>query len=99
MSVPSPSDVQAAYAATLVEDVYKRQVLTSKYLLTKYQKGALHDGTEGELYVLSDDPLQRINRFNDPALSDVQSELAERLHDHEVRPGDRATPGVLVAPV
>jgi arylsulfatase A-like enzyme len=80
-------------------DVHVRSVLTSRYLLTTYQKGALHDGTEGELYDIVDDPLQRVNRFNDPELSGVQRELSERLHDHEERPGDRATPGVLVAPV
>ena len=30
--------------------------------------GTSHDGTEGELYDLADDPLQRHNRWDDPAL-------------------------------
>ena len=30
--------------------------------------GTSHDGTEGELYDLDDDPLQRLNRWDDPAL-------------------------------
>ncbi len=30
--------------------------------------GTVHDGTEGELYDLDDDPLQRRNRWDDPAL-------------------------------
>jgi hypothetical protein len=59
----------------------------------------MHDGSEGELYVLGDDPLQRVNRFDDPALASVRATLAERLAGHEHRPGERATPGILMAPV
>jgi hypothetical protein len=79
--------------------VHVRTVVTNDYLYTEYQPGTVHDGSEGELYVLSDDPLQRVNRFDDPATVSVRASLAEQLAAHESRPGDRATPGVLMAPV
>jgi hypothetical protein len=34
---------------------------------------------EGELYDLADDPLQRVNRFDDPAMVNVRITLSERL--------------------
>jgi arylsulfatase A-like enzyme len=80
-------------------DVHVRSVVTAEHLYTEYQPGTLHDGTEGELYLLDDDPRQRVNRFDDPALASVRRTLSERLAAHEERPGERATPGILVAPV
>ena len=50
-------------------DVHLRTVVTGDHLYTEYQPGTVHDGGEGELYDLSDDPLQRVNRFEDPAMS------------------------------
>jgi arylsulfatase A-like enzyme len=80
-------------------DVHVRTVVTTDYLYTEYQPGTMHDGTEGELYVLSDDPLQRVNRFDDPTLLGVRSELSERLRTHMSRPEQCASPGPVVAPV
>jgi arylsulfatase A-like enzyme len=80
-------------------DVHLRTVVTRQYLFTRYQPGTTHDGSEGELYDLVDDPVQRVNRFDDPAMASVRATLTERLDDHERRPGERATPGVLMAPV
>lgn len=80
-------------------DVHVRSVVTSEYLYSEYGVGTMHDGSEGELYDLSDDPLQRKNRFEDPAYSSAREILSERLRNHEARPGERATPGQLVAPV
>ncbi len=57
------------------------------YLYSEYRAGTLHDGTEGELYDLADDPLQRVNRFEDPAFAHVRAMLAERLWEHDVTPG------------
>jgi hypothetical protein len=79
--------------------VHVRTVVTDDYLYTEYQPGSVHDGSEGELYVLGEDPLQRVNRFDDPAMAAVRSTLADRLVAHVRRPGERATPGVLMAPV
>ena len=59
----------------------------------------MHDGSEGELYNLVDDPLQRVNLFNDPERAAERAALSERLRAHAERPGERATPGLLVAPV
>jgi hypothetical protein len=59
----------------------------------------MHDGSEGELYDLNDDPLQRVNRYDDPSFANVRATLSERLRAHDERPGERATPGELVAPV
>jgi arylsulfatase A-like enzyme len=80
-------------------DVHVRTVLTKDHLYTEYAKGTLHEGTEGELYDLRDDPLQRVNLFSDPSLANLRATLHERLRAHEDRPGERATPGIVMAPV
>ena len=49
----------------------------------------MHDGTEGELYDLDDDPLQRVNRFDDPRLAAVRASLLERLATHDAPRGRR----------
>ena len=63
--------------------------------------GPLHDGTEGELYDLADDPLQRVNRFDDPACAGAsRRELLERSsRTTRARCPARARTGPLVAPV
>lgn len=94
-----PATVTEWDSALFGVDVHVRTVVTSEYLYTEYGAGTMHDGTEGELYVLVDDPLQRENRYGDPALAAERETLSERLRAHEARPGERATPGVLVAPV
>ncbi len=80
-------------------DVHVRTVVTKEHLYTEYLAGTMHDGSEGELYALANDPLQRENRFNDPEFASVRETLSERLRAHALRPGERATPGELVAPV
>jgi arylsulfatase A-like enzyme len=98
---------QRGFEATITEwdssifgvDVHLRTVVTDDHLYTEYQAGTVHDGSEGELYDLSDDPFQRVNRFDDSACESIRAGLSERLAEHERRPGERATPGVLMAPV
>jgi arylsulfatase A-like enzyme len=80
-------------------DVHVRSVVTRDYLYTEYLPGSMHDGSEGELYELNDDPLQRVNRFDDPQYQSARATLSEYLRVHDARPGDRAKPGELVAPV
>ncbi|MFG2794812.1 sulfatase [Streptomyces sp. NPDC048419] len=41
-----------------------------------------YDGTEGELYQVHDDPHQWHNRWNDPSLAGLRSDLIADLHDH-----------------
>ena len=80
-------------------DVHVRTVVTRDHLYSEYLPGTMHDGSEGELYDLAHDPLQRTNRFEEPSFSAVRAELSERLREHADRPGERARPGDLVAPV
>jgi arylsulfatase A-like enzyme len=81
-------------------DVHLRSIVADGWLLTRCDAGSVHDGTEGELYDLEGDPLQRENRFSDPACRAVRSALLERLEAHDVREVEGASaPGPLVAPV
>ena len=47
-------------------DVHLRTVTRDRWVCTAYRPGTVHDGTEGELYDLVDDPLQQHNRWDDP---------------------------------
>lgn len=104
----SDSDAeQRSFTSTITEwdssifgvDVHVRSVLNREFLYTEYGAGTLHEGTEGELYDLADDPLQRVNRFGEARYAAAQAELHELLLDHEARPGERAVPGYLTSPV
>ena len=53
------------------------------WVCTTYQSGYVHDGTEGELYDLVDDPLQQVNRWDDPAVAALRSDLLADLWDHQ----------------
>jgi hypothetical protein len=57
----------------------------------------MHDGSEGELYNIVDDPLQRVNRWDDPACAAVKSDLIADLWDHQ--PAPRAPRIIVQAPV
>ena len=46
------------------------------------EPGTRHDGTEGELYDLADDPMQRVNRWSDPATKATRDDLVADLYDH-----------------
>ncbi|HUX03599.1 MAG TPA: sulfatase-like hydrolase/transferase [Acidimicrobiales bacterium] len=80
-------------------EVHVRSLVTTEYLYTEYQAGTMHHGDEGELYALGEDPLQRVNRFDDPAMAPARASLSEQLRRHRDRSGERAEPGVLMAPV
>jgi arylsulfatase A-like enzyme len=49
------------------------------WVCTVYEPGSEHDGSEGELYDLDDDPLQRVNRWDDRACASRRADLAELL--------------------
>ena len=63
--------------------VHLRTITRDGWVLTAYQPGYAHDGTEGELYDLADDPLQRVNRWDDPACAALRSDLLADLWDHQ----------------
>ena len=63
--------------------VHLRTITRDGWVCTTYQPGYLHDGTEGELYSLTEDPLQQINRWDDPSLAAIRSDLLADLWDHQ----------------
>ncbi|MEY4174931.1 MAG: hypothetical protein RI900_2096 [Actinomycetota bacterium] len=64
-------------------DVHLRTITRNGWVCTTYQPGFSHDGSEGELYRLDDDPLQRVNLWDDPAHAAVRSDLLADLWDHQ----------------
>jgi hypothetical protein len=63
--------------------IHLRTVTRGRWVCTTYRPGTFHDGTEGELYDLVDDPLQQQNRWEDPALRSQRDDLVADLHDSE----------------
>jgi arylsulfatase A-like enzyme len=63
--------------------VHLRTITRDGWVCTTYQPGTAHDGTEGELYDLANDPLQRENRWDDAALAATRSDLIADLWDHQ----------------
>ena len=59
--------------------VHLRTITRDGWVATAYLPGTVHDGTEGELYDLADDPLQRRNRWDDPACKAVKDDLLDDL--------------------
>ncbi len=64
-------------------DVHLRTITRDGWVCTAYLPGSHHDGSEGELYDLADDPLQRVNRWDDPACASLRSDLLSDLWDHQ----------------
>jgi arylsulfatase A-like enzyme len=77
--------------------VHLRTITRPGWVLTTYLPGTVHDGTEGELYDLVDDPLQRTNRWDDPACRSIREDMLADLSDN--RPPARAPKLLLEAPV
>jgi arylsulfatase A-like enzyme len=64
-------------------DVHLRTIMRPGWVCSSYQPGFSHDGTEGELYDLLDDPLQQVNRWDDRSMSSLRSDLLADLWDHQ----------------
>jgi arylsulfatase A-like enzyme len=60
-------------------DVHLRTITRSGWVLTTYARGTVHDGSEGELYDFAEDPLQRRNRWDDPACRSIRDDLVADL--------------------
>jgi arylsulfatase A-like enzyme len=58
-----------------------RTITRDGWVATTCLPGTEHDGSEGELYRLDDDPLQRTNRWDDPAVRSVRDDLLADLWD------------------
>ncbi|MHB8464560.1 MAG: sulfatase family protein [Acidimicrobiales bacterium] len=63
--------------------VHLRTITRGSWVCTAYRAGTVHDGTEGELYDLIDDPLQRVNHWDDPARRGVRDDLLADLWDSQ----------------
>ena len=63
--------------------VHLRTITRDAWVCTTYQPGHVHDGTEGELYNLGEDPLQQVNRWEDPSLAAIRRDLIADLWDHQ----------------
>jgi arylsulfatase A-like enzyme len=63
-------------------DVHLRTIMRDHWVCSSYLPGTSHDGSEGELYDLDEDPLQQANRWDDPALQSVRADLVADLWDH-----------------
>jgi arylsulfatase A-like enzyme len=59
-----------------------RTVYADGWVATFYEKGTLHDGSEGELYCLNDDPSQLQNLFTDPKFKAQRDDLRALLYDN-----------------
>ncbi len=64
-------------------DVHLRTITRDRWVCTAYRPGTVHDGTEGELYDLVDDPLQRVNRWDDPSQRSLRDDLVADLWDSQ----------------
>ena len=64
-------------------DVHLRTITRDRWVCTAYRPGTVHDGTEGELYDLVDDPLQRHNRWDDPSQRSLRDDLLADLWDSQ----------------
>ena len=60
-----------------------RTITRDGWVCTAYLPGTVHDGTEGELYDLADDPLQQVNRWDDPSCAALRSDLVADLWDSQ----------------
>ena len=78
-------------------DVHLRTITSGQWVCTAYRHGTVHDGSEGELYDLVEDPLQQHNLWDDASHAALRSDLVAELHD--VQPPARAGRLELEAPV
>jgi hypothetical protein len=63
--------------------VHLRTITRDGWVCSTYQPGYSHDGTEGELYDLNDDPLQHVNRWDDPSKASLRDDLLADLWVHQ----------------
>ncbi len=79
------------------KEVHLRTVTTDSHVCTIYGPGTVHDGSEGELYSLSEDPLQRENLYENPEHSGIRDDLVALIKERSIPlPKDH---GPVLAPV
>lgn len=77
--------------------VHLRTITRDRWVCSTYRPGTSHDGTEGELYDLVEDPLQQINRWDDRSQRSLRDDLVADLWAHQ--PPMRDPRPRVVAPV
>ena len=60
-------------------EVHMQTVTLDGMVCTRYEAGTCHDGTEGELWDLAADPLQRTNLWDDPDRRVLRDDLVAEL--------------------
>jgi hypothetical protein len=55
--------------------IHLRTIHRDGWTCTTALPGTVHDGTEGELYCHAEDPLQRVNRWDDPSVRALRDDL------------------------
>jgi arylsulfatase A-like enzyme len=63
--------------------VHLRTITRDRWVCTAYLPGTVHDGSEGELYDLVEDPLQQVNLWDDPARRSLRDDLVADLWDSQ----------------
>ena len=58
----------------------------SGWLCTRYQAGAIYDGSEGELYDMTKDPEQRVNLWDDPGSAEQKQFLLKLIEERFPKP-------------
>ncbi|MFT5507816.1 MAG: hypothetical protein ACI89J_000884 [Hyphomicrobiaceae bacterium] len=66
-------------------------------MITAYDATNRYEGTEGELYVMSEDPHQWRNLWDEPGYATQRSNLLDEMRAHW--PGERDVPLDKIAPV
>ena len=66
--------------------VHLRTICRDGWVCTVCEPGTRHDGTEGELYDLVDDPLQQHNRWDDLSQHSLRNDLLADLRDNAPEP-------------
>ena len=62
-------------------EVHLQTITRDGMVCTRYESGTCHDGTEGELWDLAEDPLQRINLWDDTSRKSLRDDLLADLAD------------------
>ncbi|NDB04561.1 MAG: sulfatase [Acidimicrobiia bacterium] len=62
--------------------VHMRTICRDGWVATTCLPGTVHDGTEGELYNLADDPLQRVNLWDDATHRATRDDLLADMWDN-----------------
>jgi arylsulfatase A-like enzyme len=86
-------------SALLGVEMHLRTLYRDGWQVTTYAAGTVHDGTEGELYNMIDDPLQHVNLWSEPSARATRDALISALRDVVPVTLDTQASRRIVAPV